>query len=449
MNIPAEVSSITDERLIREGEAAVEGYNKDLHTARSRIMPMARGLCAARRKYPADQDFGDWFKGSAYRELGHQDRAALIKIGGREEFAAKFVRTTNLISPQTIWEAIQELGSVYYDSKPPAKGTSLPQTPSPTAPAPKPDEPPNNNPRAELVTAIAKDPDANKRKAAAALGVSLGAYQRTRRDVISGGGSKQLSQRMAFSGAPRAEEIAKIFQNKKTRTTLGQMFKQRGGKQAWDMLLEALDAGLLVVNNNTLNQPTMALLFPASPPRGYTAQFNLLDPRNREQVRDVILPAMIACRDRLLADPDRIRDIVNEHVSAQRTKQREIVLTEKRAVAVKSLPMAEQELVMFGQPVWPRLDNSQGEYNYDQVRAAIWTFRDYEDWNVLAKEDKQSFAMRIRNSQRYLCEYIQRTDRNNHMSKIYSLIAWFSFLMQKNPDGECKWPMYPHIEGQW
>jgi hypothetical protein len=35
------------------------------------------------------------------------------------------------------------------------------------------------------------------------------------------------------------------------------------------------------------------------------------------------------------------------------------------------------------------------------------------------------------------------------MAKIFSLVAWFSYLMEKNPTGECKWPMYPHIEGQW
>ena len=43
--------------------------------------------------------------------------------------------------------------------------------------------------------------------------------------------------------------------------------------------------------------------------------------------------------------------------------------------------------MMFGQTVWPRLDIRQGDYDYDQVRAAIWTFRDYESWNQMAKEE--------------------------------------------------------------
>jgi hypothetical protein len=32
----------------------------DTKSARTRIIPMALGLLAARRKFPADRDFGDW-----------------------------------------------------------------------------------------------------------------------------------------------------------------------------------------------------------------------------------------------------------------------------------------------------------------------------------------------------------------------------------------------------
>jgi len=81
------VTNLEDERLIREGEAAVEGYTKDLDSARRRIMPMARGLCAAKRKHPATQEFGNWLQGSPYQKLGHTDRAALIQIAEHEEVA--------------------------------------------------------------------------------------------------------------------------------------------------------------------------------------------------------------------------------------------------------------------------------------------------------------------------------------------------------------------------
>jgi hypothetical protein len=118
MSVPVIV--LDDERLIREGEEAVAAYNNDIKNARSRIIPMARGLLAARRRYPANRDFGEWLKVSPYGDVGDTDRAALIQIGEHDEFAAKFVRTTNLISPQTIWNAIEELlPSSYLRKTPP------------------------------------------------------------------------------------------------------------------------------------------------------------------------------------------------------------------------------------------------------------------------------------------------------------------------------------------
>jgi hypothetical protein len=48
-------------------------------------------------------------RSSRYREIEKDDRAALIKIGEKEDFAIKFLRTTNLISPETIWDAIESL----------------------------------------------------------------------------------------------------------------------------------------------------------------------------------------------------------------------------------------------------------------------------------------------------------------------------------------------------
>src|SRR5262245_11327653 len=127
--IDATVTNLDDERLIREGEAAVDAYNKDIRNARARIMPMARGLLAARRKYSADRDFGDWLQTSSYREIEKTDRAALINIGEHDVFASKFLRYTRLISPETIWNAIRELLPVSDDRKPPALVTHIIEKP--------------------------------------------------------------------------------------------------------------------------------------------------------------------------------------------------------------------------------------------------------------------------------------------------------------------------------
>jgi hypothetical protein len=410
MPTEATVTNLDDERLIREGEAAVDLYNKDLRNARARIMPMARGLLAAKRKYPATQDFGDWLQTSSYREIEKNDRAALLNIGEHDDFAARYIRTTVLTSPQTIWAAIRELMPSYYDSNSTSGENSTPKSPPAITNAPKSDKP--REPKQPSKT------------------------------------PKPITSKTGFYEAPRAQEIAAKFTNKEARVDLSRIWKDRNGKQIWELIATALDGGLLVETARTNIAPTLQLLFPLAP-TGYARRFDLTKLPQRKQVKDQILPAMIACRDKLLAEPDRMREIMAEYEQERITQQREVVVEQRRSTAVAAMPPTEQELMMFGQTVWPRLDIRQGDYDYDQVRAAIWTFRDYESWNQMAKEDTGSHALRIRNSLRYLGEYLQRTDRNNPTAKIFSLIIWFSRLMEKNPKGECKWPMYPHVEGQW
>jgi hypothetical protein len=409
----AAVTILDDERLIRDGEAAVDLYNKDLKNARARIMPMARGLLAAKRKYPATQDFGDWLHTSSYREIGDTDRAALIKIGEQDEFASKFVRTTNLISPRAIWDAITELQSTSRLGNSTAAVTSIVEQP-------------------EIAIDSTEKPQSPLHAETPELGIAR----------------VEVSHRSPLHDVPRVKEVYAIFSQANTRGTLNALKGKRAFAPIWQLILTALDAGMLQPTHTKITEPNLRFLFPLGSGR-YCGKFDLTDTKTREHVRDIMLPAMIACRDNLLAAPERMREILNEYERGRSTQQQQAVIAEKRSVAVKSLPVTEQELMMFGQTVWPRLGINQGEYTYDQVRAAIWTFRDYESWNQMATEDTGSHALRIRNSLRYLGEYLQRTDRNNPMAKIFSLILWFSHLMEKSPNGECKWPMYPHVEGQW
>jgi hypothetical protein len=98
------ISLDDDEHLINEGEAAVERFKK----SRDQILPMARGLLAAKRKHPATQAFNEWLRGSPYSRIDKQDRAALINLGKHEDATARFLESTNLISPQTIWIEIKK-----------------------------------------------------------------------------------------------------------------------------------------------------------------------------------------------------------------------------------------------------------------------------------------------------------------------------------------------------
>jgi hypothetical protein len=99
---------LDDDRLIAEGEAAVERFKK----SRDQILPMARGLAAAKRKYPATREFGAWLKGSPYSTIGEHDRGDLINIGKqldeREDVVVEFLARIKLVSPQLIWKELQK-----------------------------------------------------------------------------------------------------------------------------------------------------------------------------------------------------------------------------------------------------------------------------------------------------------------------------------------------------
>jgi hypothetical protein len=137
--------SLDDDRLIADGEAAVERY----HKSREQILPMARGLLAAKRKYPATQEFGEWLQNSPYSMFGKNDRSALISIGEQldehEDFIVEFLARTELISPQTIMAEIRKklqpalsIDPSYYDSKsePVSTDANVLESEKPTEPEP-------------------------------------------------------------------------------------------------------------------------------------------------------------------------------------------------------------------------------------------------------------------------------------------------------------------------
>jgi hypothetical protein len=101
---PTSVPAIIDaeQRLIEDGCAAAERFNR----SREQILPMARGLLAAKRKHPATREFNKWLQGSPYSRIGKQDRWALINLGNHEDATERFLAGTDMISPQTIWAAV-------------------------------------------------------------------------------------------------------------------------------------------------------------------------------------------------------------------------------------------------------------------------------------------------------------------------------------------------------
>jgi hypothetical protein len=225
----------------------------------------------------------------------------------------------------------------------------------------------------------------------------------------------------------------------------------RGGRKIWELILEAIDLGLVPINDACISTTCLRVLVPGASSRGFCSQFNLLNPRDRMEIRDQLFPIMVARRERILAEPHRIGEIVTEYCNEMHAKAKTEAQEKQRQEAVATLAPGQSELMMFGKTVWPRLDDRQGAYDYDQIRAAIWTFRDLDNWNRQIEKDNGagSRAIRIRLSTKWYGEYVIRNGRDSPMRAIFGLVHWMSRLMETNPDGQCKWPAYPTSEAEW
>jgi hypothetical protein len=104
----ARTANMTDEQLMRRGEAAFERYEARQAEIRAQIMPMAYGLMAALYVYRTAASFEAWRKSSAYADFSEADIAALLKIAEHCQIAEEFLRTTTLVEPQEIWNAIKD-----------------------------------------------------------------------------------------------------------------------------------------------------------------------------------------------------------------------------------------------------------------------------------------------------------------------------------------------------
>jgi hypothetical protein len=163
-----------DDDLIREGEAAVERFKK---STREQILPMARGLSAAKRKYPATQEFGEWLQNSPYSMFGKNDRSALISIGEQldehEDAIVELLARTKLGSPQLIWIELKKelqpaltIDASYYDSRsePTSTDTDQPASEKPTEPEPGDAEPDIDPPPIEAIEPVKQEASAKSHK---------------------------------------------------------------------------------------------------------------------------------------------------------------------------------------------------------------------------------------------------------------------------------------------
>jgi transposase-like protein len=124
------------------------------------------------------------------------------------------------------------------------------------------------------------------------------------------------------------------------------------------------------------------------------------------------------------------------------------------ADALSAMPADQREIVMFGVRLWPCVEHQFGTYDYDQIRAAIWYFRDLDAWlqGGISGRTPGSRAIIIRLSTRWPQEYVDRAyppETRGKIKKVYQLVHLLARLLEENPEGECVVPYSPNIEGRW
>ena len=119
-----------------------------------------------------------------------------------------------------------------------------------------------------------------------------------------------------------------------------------------------------------------------------------------------------------------------------------------------AMPANEQEIIVFGERVWPNPDPDPSSYDYDQVRAAVWYFHDLNGWleqSPIAKNPRAR-AIYIRNTISWFGQYIGRCDpahSPHKIKRVFQLVDRFAGLLETSPDAECVLPPPPFIEGKW
>ena len=187
----------------------------------------------------------------------------------------------------------------------------------------------------------------------------------------------------------------------------------------------------------------------------YCARYDLTNREQRAHVRDILWPIILANKEAVIANPSDLEAIIKahgqKHAAASAALRREAEV-KRKVVEIKSA--GQEECIMFGVQLWPRPGNDYGTYDYDQVRAAAWYFRDFNDWMSQSRigQSPGSRAIYARLSVKWFGEYLVRaypaTEREK-MQKVLSLVRTMAGLLEKAPDAECVYPVSPKVEGQW
>jgi len=186
--------------------------------------------------------------------------------------------------------------------------------------------------------------------------------------------------------------------------------------------------------------------------RAFCRRFDLTNAKQRIAISDDIFPAMIANREAILASPDSLEKILEEHKRHAAQKARDAFDEAKFAQAREKMRPGEQEIIMYGQRFWPVIDNRMGVYDYPTLCLAIWHFQDQLRWVSMSRaaESVASQVIMLRLGTKWLYQLASQGelgDKTRQRLKMFcTVIGTLADEYAKNPGGECRPPVTPKIE---
>ena len=320
MNVLADRIKLAYGRTVCGREGWIEG-----------TLELAAALGEARSRFPSNIDFGVWLVQNELDWLGKDDRAALLGMSEDPALTRVALEETKSTSWRLIWLEWIEL---------------------------------------RLRNAAKMDVPSSDNRDPAQLAEERSEPAETR-------ASKRATIRPSspFYGRPRADEVYSAFLDKDARSVVGKAIAGRGGADIYEMILKSLDLGFLRPNRDFLGRPNLRMLFSLGS-RAFCQRFDLTNTKERVHVRENIFPAMLANREAILASPDDLEKILDDHKRRNAEQARKTHDDKRFTQAKEKMGPGEEEIIMYGQRFWPVIDNRMGVYDYPTLCLAIWHFQD-------------------------------------------------------------------------
>jgi hypothetical protein len=411
-----------------------KGHKRLLHGRSEWIEGMveqARALAEARARFPSNQAFGVWLAENDLDHFGADNRAAMVNLAEAcfDDRDLHFVfdqYADQQFSPDTIWRIVKEKRWAYVKSRfeeeltkrlPSSDGPKTTPLSHPT-PETAPIEP--SEPAKVEMVEPEKQPD-NRLSSPPEVPKSL------------------LTQSpFVKRNYPQAELVLGYLLSADTRSKLANILPMKRPGLLWDLIIESIESGAFGPPSDfQVNQPNMRMLLPWLPNRVVRRlHLDVNRSADLETFRADVLPIVLANRELLVEQPDKLVTMVYNSRAARENAARQQRQETKAAAALAKMPSTEKPVLAFGSQLWPRVNDDHAfTFTYDELCHAVW-FCQYLLSNLPADWDPTSKAMQSRHLIKYVAPMLKGAGWGRAVRQFLS-------AFEQNPNGESRIPPPP------